>query len=171
MLIWHRYHALFDGFLYIKAFYSCANFIAELLLKKLSSVLSETMSSKFSRSSRENVRVVIRYRPVNRIERSHDKDDDSKTEPMVYDEKNRNIILGQKRNKIWGFDGVCGPKVDQEAMFEMVAEQTCKDVLNGYNGTVFVYGQTGSGKTYTMYGAAAKPAAVSLMGGIPRSVS
>ena len=27
-----------------------------------------------------------------------------------------------------------------------------KDVLNGYNGTIFAYGQTGSGKTYTMFG-------------------
>ena len=103
------------------------------------------MSSKFSRSSRENVKVVIRYRPANKLERQHDDMDDSKIEPMIWDEQNHNILLGKKRNKQWGFDGVCGPKVDQESMFRTVAEQTCKDVVNGYNGTVFVYGQTGSG--------------------------
>jgi type II secretory ATPase GspE/PulE/Tfp pilus assembly ATPase PilB-like protein len=27
-----------------------------------------------------------------------------------------------------------------------------REVLNGYNGTVFAYGPTGSGKTYTMFG-------------------
>ena len=27
-----------------------------------------------------------------------------------------------------------------------------RDVLNGYNGTIFAFGQTGSGKTYTMFG-------------------
>lgn len=27
-----------------------------------------------------------------------------------------------------------------------------KDILQGYNGTVFAYGQTGSGKTHTMFG-------------------
>merc|ERR1712154_711545 len=64
-----------------------------------------------------------------------------------------------------------GPGVDQESMFNIVAEQTCKDVVNGYNGTIFVYGQTGSGKTYTMYGAEDKPDDINLMGIIPRCVS
>ena len=121
-------------------------------------------------SSRENVKVVIRFRPVNKVERAHE-NDDHKYEPMEYDPKAGNIILGKKRNKIWGFDGVCGPKTNQEDMFNIVAEQTCKDVVNGYNGTIFVYGQTGSGKTYTMYGAEDRPDDVSLMGVIPRCVS
>eukprot|EP01084_Bolivina_argentea_P093008 167289_1 len=80
-------------------------------------------------------------------------------------------LTGKKNRKQWGFDGVAGPTLDQESMFRIVAEQTCKDVLNGYNGTIFVYGQTGSGKTYTMYGAEDKPDDVSLMGVIPRCVS
>ena len=124
-------------------------------------------------SSRENVKVVIRYRPVNKIERAHEHDEMKgiKIEPMEFDENAGNIILGKKRNKIWGFDGVAGPKTNQEEMFTLVAEQTCKDVVNGYNGTIFVYGQTGSGKTYTMYGAEDRPNDVSLMGIIPRCVS
>eukprot|EP01084_Bolivina_argentea_P313457 542835_1 len=126
------------------------------------------MSTKFS--SRENVKVVIRYRPVNRMEKTHEKDD-VKAEPMTWDEKANNIVLGKKKNKIWSFDGVAGPTTDQEKMFNIVAEQTCRDVVNGYNGTIFVYGQTGSGKTYTMYGAEDKPHEVPLMGVIPRSVS
>jgi hypothetical protein len=27
-----------------------------------------------------------------------------------------------------------------------------RDVLQGYNGTIFAYGQTGAGKTFTMFG-------------------
>jgi hypothetical protein len=27
-----------------------------------------------------------------------------------------------------------------------------RDVVRGYNATIFAYGQTGSGKTYTMFG-------------------
>ena len=34
----------------------------------------------------------------------------------------------------------------------MVGKEIVKDVLSGYNGTIFAYGQSGSGKTYTMYG-------------------
>lgn len=28
----------------------------------------------------------------------------------------------------------------------------CKQLFDGYNGTIFAYGQTGSGKTYTIFG-------------------
>ena len=37
-------------------------------------------------------------------------------------------------------------------MFESTSYSLTKEVLEGYNGTVFAYGQTGSGKTYTMMG-------------------
>jgi kinesin family protein 5 len=43
-----------------------------------------------------------------------------------------------------------------------------KDVLNGYNGTIFAYGQTASGKTHTMEGVIGEP---SLQGIIPRIVN
>ena len=100
-------------------------------------------------TSRENVKVVIRYRPVNKVERAHENDEGLKqVEPMTPDEKSSNVILGAKKNKIWSFDGVCGSTVDQEQIFQIVAEQTCKDVVNGYNGTIFVYGQTGSGLVF-----------------------
>eukprot|EP01084_Bolivina_argentea_P148947 260295_1 len=103
-------------------------------------------------SSRENVRVIVRYRPVSKMEQSHDNDVYLKeVEAMTIDEKTSNVVLGNATK--WGFDAVCGAKLDQERMFNIVAEQTCRDVVNGYNGTIFVYGQTGSGKTYTMYGA------------------
>ena len=101
-------------------------------------------------SSRENVKVVIRYRPVNKIEKAHD-NYEGKVEPMSYDEKNGNVILGKKRTNVYGFDAVCGPTLNQEKMFSIVAEQTCRDVVNGYNGTIFVYGQTGSGVCCCQY--------------------
>lgn len=37
-------------------------------------------------------------------------------------------------------------------MFKTVAHPLVKQVLLGYNCTVFAYGQTGTGKTYTMEG-------------------
>jgi len=42
-----------------------------------------------------------------------------------------------------------------------------KDVLDGYNGTIFAYGQTSSGKTHTMEGVLGDP---DMQGIIPRIV-
>ncbi|KAG9097633.1 hypothetical protein FS749_005873 [Ceratobasidium sp. UAMH 11750] len=41
----------------------------------------------------------------------------------------------------------------QQEVFDYGVRGIVKDVINGYNGTVFAYGQTGSGKTFTMMGA------------------
>ncbi|CAE6504115.1 unnamed protein product [Rhizoctonia solani] len=43
-------------------------------------------------------------------------------------------------------------KLVEDAGVQMILH-IVKDVINGYNGTVFAYGQTGSGKTFTMMGA------------------
>ncbi len=43
-----------------------------------------------------------------------------------------------------------------------------RDVLEGYNGTIFAYGQSGSGKTFTMFGPE-KPYPDELKGVIPRA--
>ncbi|TEB35912.1 kinesin-domain-containing protein [Coprinellus micaceus] len=51
------------------------------------------------------------------------------------------------------FDRVFPMGTKQEEIFEYGVKDIVKDVLDGYNGTVFAYGQTGSGKTFTMMGA------------------
>ena len=53
---------------------------------------------------------------------------------------------------IFNFDRVFPTTVTQAEVFEYAALPTIKDVLEGYNGTIFAYGQTGSGKTHTMEG-------------------
>jgi kinesin family protein 5 len=53
---------------------------------------------------------------------------------------------------VYTLDRMLPPVFSQKDTFELVARQTIRDVLNGYNGTIFAYGQTGSGKTYTMVG-------------------
>ncbi|KAI5478151.1 kinesin family member 11 [Pseudohyphozyma bogoriensis] len=47
---------------------------------------------------------------------------------------------------------VFGPEADQGMVYKDVAEPILKQVLQGYNCTIFAYGQTGTGKTYTMEG-------------------
>uniref|UniRef100_A0A8C2G593 Kinesin-like protein n=1 Tax=Cyprinus carpio TaxID=7962 RepID=A0A8C2G593_CYPCA len=50
------------------------------------------------------------------------------------------------------FDRVFPPNTTQEQVYDTCAKQIVKDVLDGYNGTIFAYGQTSSGKTHTMEG-------------------
>ncbi|MGH0169176.1 UNVERIFIED_CONTAM: hypothetical protein FKN15_056303 [Acipenser sinensis] len=63
------------------------------------------------------------------------------------------------------FDKVLPPNTSQENVYNACAKQIVKDVLGGYNGTIFAYGQTSSGKTHTMEGKLHNP---QLMGIIPR---
>uniref|UniRef100_A0A9J8DL78 Kinesin-like protein n=1 Tax=Cyprinus carpio carpio TaxID=630221 RepID=A0A9J8DL78_CYPCA len=54
--------------------------------------------------------------------------------------------------KPYVFDKVFPTNCTQEQVYNTCAKQIVKDVLGGYNGTIFAYGQTSSGKTYTMEG-------------------
>uniref|UniRef100_A0A7M4EN26 Kinesin-like protein n=1 Tax=Crocodylus porosus TaxID=8502 RepID=A0A7M4EN26_CROPO len=67
--------------------------------------------------------------------------------------------------KPYVFDRVLPPNTSQEQVYNACAKQIVKDVLEGYNGTIFAYGQTSSGKTHTMEG---KLHDSQLMGIIPR---
>ncbi|VFV43429.1 kinesin heavy chain isoform 5c [Lynx pardinus] len=70
-----------------------------------------------------------------------------------------------RQGKPYVFDRVLPPSTTQEQVYNACAKQIVKDVLEGYNGTIFAYGQTSSGKTHTMEGKLHDP---QLMGIIPR---
>ncbi|GBM41845.1 Kinesin heavy chain [Araneus ventricosus] len=57
-----------------------------------------------------------------------------------------------KEGKVYIYDKVFKPNATQEKVYNEAAQQIVKDVLMGYNGTIFAYGQTSSGKTHTMEG-------------------
>ena len=126
-----------------------------------------------------NVRVVIRFRPINKREAKEAKEQNIPSVPIIYkdnvDGKGNDGIqirsLESTEPQAFAFDGVLQPDQDQEAAFEKIALPVCNDVLSGYNGTIFVYGQTGSGKTFTMFGPENDPSHPQLMGVIPRAVS
>ncbi|KAF3857405.1 hypothetical protein F7725_009264 [Dissostichus mawsoni] len=99
------------------------------------------------------VRVMCRFRPLNESEINRGdkyipkfKEEDTVGKPYV-------------------FDRVLPPNTAQEQVYGQCAKQIVKDVLGGYNGTIFAYGQTSSGKTHTMEGKLHDP---QLMGIIPR---
>jgi len=66
------------------------------------------------------------------------------------------------------FDKVLKPNVTQTQVYDATAKNIVKDVLCGYNGTIFAYGQTSSGKTHTMEGVINDP---TMQGIIPRIVN
>ncbi|KAM3607149.1 uncharacterized protein V6R79_002410 [Siganus canaliculatus] len=102
------------------------------------------------------VKVMCRFRPLNDAERSRG----DKFIPK-FNGEDTVVVSG----KPYVFDRVLPPNTEQVQVYDTCARQIVKDVLGGYNGTIFAYGQTSSGKTHTMEGNLHDPR---LMGIIPR---
>ncbi|XP_038553741.1 kinesin heavy chain isoform X2 [Micropterus salmoides] len=103
-----------------------------------------------------NIKVLCRFRPLNKSEIIRG----DKFIPIF--QREDTVILG---GKSYVFDQVFPTNTTQEQVYNTCAKQIVKDVLAGYNGTIFAYGQTSSGKTHTMEGNLHDPEG---MGIIPR---
>ncbi|XP_070699073.1 kinesin heavy chain [Pempheris klunzingeri] len=103
-----------------------------------------------------NIKVLCRFRPLNKSEIIRG----DKFIPIF--QREDTVILG---GKSYVFDQVFPTNTTQEQVYNTCAKQIVKDVLGGYNGTIFAYGQTSSGKTHTMEGNLHDPEG---MGIIPR---
>ncbi|KAF5391249.1 hypothetical protein D9757_001869 [Collybiopsis confluens] len=101
-----------------------------------------------------NIKVVCRFRPPNSIEIREGGenvvafDDDLTTVQL----RSLQMATGPEKDG-FTFDRVFAMGTQQQEVFDYGVKDIVKDVLDGYNGTVFAYGQTGSGKTFTMMGA------------------
>ncbi|XP_053526680.1 kinesin heavy chain [Artibeus jamaicensis] len=104
-----------------------------------------------------SIKVMCRFRPLNEAEILRG----DKFIPKFKGDDT--VVIGQ--GKPYVFDRVLPPSTTQEQVYSACAKQIVKDVLEGYNGTIFAYGQTSSGKTHTMEGKLHDP---QLMGIIPR---
>ncbi|TCD71885.1 hypothetical protein EIP91_000017 [Steccherinum ochraceum] len=104
--------------------------------------------------SSTNIKVVCRFRPPNSIEQREggeiivDFDENTRTVHL----RSSQTVSGPEKDG-FTFDRVFPPGTKQAEVFDYGVKDIVKDVLDGYNGTVFAYGQTGSGKTFTMMGA------------------
>nr|XP_040058777.1 kinesin heavy chain isoform X2 [Gasterosteus aculeatus aculeatus] len=103
-----------------------------------------------------NIKVLCRFRPLNKSEIIRR----DKFIPIFQGEDT--VVLG---GKSYVFDQVFPTNTSQIQVYNTCAKQIVKDVLGGYNGTIFAYGQTSSGKTHTMEGNLHDPQG---MGIIPR---
>uniref|UniRef100_A0A7N6C0K5 Kinesin-like protein n=1 Tax=Anabas testudineus TaxID=64144 RepID=A0A7N6C0K5_ANATE len=88
-----------------------------------------------------NIKVLCRFRPLNQSEIIRG----DKFIPIFQGEDT--VIFG---GKTYVFDQVFPTNTTQEQVYNTCAKQIVRDVLGGYNGTIFAYGQTSSGKTHTM---------------------
>ncbi|XP_009999541.1 PREDICTED: kinesin-like protein KIF3A [Chaetura pelagica] len=114
----------------------------------------------------DNVKVVVRCRPLNEREKTMG------YKMAVHVDEMRGTITVHKTDssneppKTFTFDTVFGPESKQLDVYNLTARPIIDSVLEGYNGTIFAYGQTGTGKTFTMEGVRAIP---ELRGIIPNS--
>uniref|UniRef100_A0A8B9I586 Kinesin-like protein n=1 Tax=Anser brachyrhynchus TaxID=132585 RepID=A0A8B9I586_9AVES len=102
-----------------------------------------------------SIKVMCRFRPLNEAEVL-------RGDRFIPKFKGEDTVV---QGKPYVFDRVLPPNTTQEQVYNACAKPIVKDVLEGYNGTIFAYGQTSSGKTHTMEGKLHDP---QLMGIIPR---
>uniref|UniRef100_A0A4W5M3Y9 Kinesin-like protein n=1 Tax=Hucho hucho TaxID=62062 RepID=A0A4W5M3Y9_9TELE len=101
-----------------------------------------------------NIKVLCRFRPLNQSEIL-------RGDQFIPKFQGDDSVNGRS----YVFDRVFPTNTTQEQVYNACAKQIVKDVLGGYNGTIFAYGQTASGKTHTMEGKLHDP---NQMGIIPR---
>uniref|UniRef100_A0A673G2J9 Kinesin-like protein n=1 Tax=Sinocyclocheilus rhinocerous TaxID=307959 RepID=A0A673G2J9_9TELE len=89
------------------------------------------------------IKVMCRFRPLNSSEVMRG----DKYIPKF--QADDNVVIG---GRPYVFDRVFQSNTSQEQVYNACAQKIVKDVLEGYNGTIFAYGQTSSGKTHTMEG-------------------
>ena len=65
---------------------------------------------------------------------------------------NINIVKKETKFHKFVFNKIFKMDCNQQEIFDCTAKEIIDNVIQGYNGTIFVYGQTGSGKTYTIEG-------------------
>ena len=126
-------------------------------------------NTKNSASAASSVQVVVRLRPLNEQEKKHG------TLPVVSaSTADRTVTLIKEHVSLgtskctYKFDQVFTAFSTQREVFEATLQPVIRDVLQGFESTVFAYGQTGTGKTHTMEGNLLNP---DEFGVIPRSAT
>ncbi|XP_045781848.1 kinesin-like protein KIF3A isoform X2 [Maniola jurtina] len=115
----------------------------------------------------ENVRVVVRVRPMDQKEKLDGSYNCVSVDPVNNTiAVTRNNVTPPEPPRIYAYDAVFDTNTTQMDIYVQTASPIVEQVLRGYNGTIFAYGQTGTGKTYTMAGSNSAP---ELRGIIPNS--
>ena len=125
---------------------------------KLGFFILEIWLSDRNMAEAVTIRVMCRFRPLN----SKESERNDAFLPVFPNDDSVKLD-----GKTYTFDRVFNDRTNQETVYKAAALPIVKDVLAGFNGTMFAYGQTASGKTHTMEGVLHDP---KMMGIIPRIV-
>eukprot|EP01084_Bolivina_argentea_P162286 282439_1 len=165
---------------------------ADRVPDQLASMIQQDSDEKkeYDWKKMQNIRVIARFRPSNRIEKDYSRKRGIRDHPpdinnniitlTTVDEKqshNRAASITSRRKKQDRMkyrsvlDHVFHKNTNQKEVFKITGQPLIHAALNGFNATLFAYGQTGSGKTYSMFGANDDGSGTDLqaMGLIPRS--
>ena len=136
--------------------------LSEENIENKNEIVEETIKyvpEKPDKERNKNIRVYVRFRPFNIVETEllnsgvgfetpeYEENEIVKIKNFKSDNNNNN-----NNYPMFKFDKVFKSETPQNDIYEIVGKEIVKDVMDGYNGTIFAYGQSGSGKTYTMYG-------------------
>ncbi|CAN0926683.1 Kinesin-like protein KIN-5B [Linum grandiflorum] len=113
---------------------------------------SDRSSIRLDRDKEVNVQVLLRCRPL-----SDEEQRANVPKAISCNEQRKEVtvlqsVANKQVDRAFSFDKVFGPKAQQRAIYDQAISPIVKEVLDGFNCTVFAYGQTGTGKTYTMEG-------------------
>merc|ERR1712228_783371 len=110
----------------------------------------------------DNIRVICRFRPINRKEKKWSKENDYPDQPPQRKSKQTVVLRRlhdqskQSKTKSTKFeatlDSILPSNTTQKEIFYSIGQPIILSCLEGFNSTIFAYGQSGSGKTYTMMG-------------------
>ena len=138
--------------------------------KKNSNIKKIKIKSIEEKFNKNNIIIAVRVRPLNKKEIEDadyktiniiDKDTLIISIPTDYSINKKGKNKSKKENKIniikekeetFKYDFVFGEDVKQKQIYKYTSSNLIKQVLEGYNATIFAYGATGTGKTYTMLG-------------------
>ena len=138
-----------------------------LQVAEVKKISKQKLDEKFSKNK---MLVALRSRPLlsHELEESNyntiavtNKDTVVITIPTEYiaNGKGKYYFKGEKKIKItkvkeatFKFDFAFDEKIDQAEVYRCTTAHLVRQVINGYNATVYAYGATGTGKTYTMVG-------------------
>ena len=126
---------------------------------------TKILEEKFSKN---NIIIAIRVRPLSKKELE---DSDYKTISIIskdtliisipteysFNEEKKNksekkINVTKEKQATFKYDFVFDENINQSQIYKYTSSNLIKQVIDGYNATIFAYGATGTGKTYTMLG-------------------
>ena len=104
----------------------------------------------------KSIKVFVRFRPFNDVENDL-LSNNVGWEVPIYNIEQKIVTIdthkpGKEKGPMFKLDDIFKSDTPQLTVYEVVGKNIVKDIMQGYNGTIFAYGQSGSGKTFTMYG-------------------